>query len=143
MKVKEIMTKEFEMIESSESIVHAAKKMKSLNVGVLPIKEGNKIIGVITDRDMVVRALAEDKNVSDVTVKDIMSSEIARCSLEDSIEDAANIMKEKQVRRLIVLNDENIPVGIVSLGDIAAKAESKQLVGQTLEAVSKPCSPTR
>ena len=143
MQVKEIMTTNFEMINSSEQITEAAKKMKTLNVGVLPVKEGNKIIGMITDRDIVIRALAENKDLGNVMIKDVMSTEIARCSSEDSIEDAANIMKEKKLRRLIVLDNENIPVGIVSLGDIAAKAESEQLAGQTLEAVSQPCSPSR
>jgi CBS domain-containing protein len=137
------MTGNFEMISSSDRIVEAAKKMKLLNVGVLPITEGNKIVGVITDRDIVIRALAEGKDLNSTAVKDVMSLEIARCSSEDSIEEVANIMKEKKLRRLIVLNSENIPVGIVSLGDIAAKAHSEQLVGQTLEAVSQPCAPSR
>jgi len=143
MQIKNIMTTNFEMINSTESITEAAKKMKSLNVGVLPVKEDNKIVGMITDRDMVVRALAENKEAGSVTVKDVMSPEIARCSSEDNIEDAADIMKEKKLRRLIVLNSENAPVGIVSLGDIAAKADSEQLAGQTLEVVSQPCSPSR
>ena len=143
MQIKNIMTTNFEMINSTESITEAAKKMKSLNVGVLPVKEDNKIVGMITDRDMVVRALAENKEAGSVIVKDVMSPEIARCSSEDNIEDAADIMKEKKLRRLIVLNSENAPVGIVSLGDIAAKADSEQLAGQTLEVVSQPCSPSR
>ena len=143
MQVKEIMTTNFEMINSTEPITEAAKKMKSLNIGVLPVKEDNKIVGMITDRDMVVRALAENKEAESITVKDVMSPEIAHCSSEDNIEDAANIMKEKKMRRLIVIDSENAPIGIVSLGDIAAKADSEQLVGQTLEAISQPCSPSR
>lgn len=143
MQVKEIMTKDFEMINSTDSLVAAAKMMKSFNIGVLPVKEGNKIIGILTDRDIVIRALAEGKDANNVTVKDVMSSEIARCSSEDSVEEATNIMKEKKVRRLMVLEADNTPVGIVSLGDIAAKTESEQMTGQTLEAVSQPCSPSR
>jgi len=117
--------------------------MKSLNIGVLPVKEANKIIGVLTDRDIVIRALAEGKDTESITVKDVMSSEIARCSSGDSVEVAMNIMKEKKVRRLMVLDADNSPVGIISLGDIAAKTESEQLIGQTLEAVSQPCCPSR
>ncbi len=143
MQVQEIMTKSFEMINASAKITEAAQKMKSMNIGVLPVTEGNKIIGVITDRDMVVRAIAEDKEVGKVDVKDIMSPEIARCMAEDNVDEAAKIMKEKQVRRLIVLDNKNTPVGIVSLGDIAAKAHSEQLAGQTLDAISQPCHPSR
>jgi CBS domain-containing protein len=143
MQVKEIMTKNFEMINSTESLTDAAKKMKSLNVGVLPVREGNKIIGIVTDRDMVVRGLAENKEPKDSSVKDVMSSEVARCSSEGDIEEAARVMEANKVRRLLVLDNENTPVGILSLGDIAAKTESEQLTGHTLEAVSQPCSPCR
>jgi CBS domain-containing protein len=143
MQVKEIMTKNFEMINSTDSLTEAAKKMKSLNVGVLPVREGNKVIGIITDRDIVVRGVAENKEPAEESAKEIMSAEIARCSSEDSVEEASRIMKENQVRRLLVLDKDNTPVGIVSLGDIAAKTESDQLAGQTLEGVSKPCSPSR
>lgn len=137
------MTKEFEMVSSSGQIKDAAQKMKSLNIGILPVIEGNKIVGMITDRDMVIRALAEDVEAGSIMVKDVMSPEVARCSSEDSIEDATKIMKEWQLRRLIVMNEENIPVGILSLGDIAAKCGSVQLAGQTLEAISQPCCPSR
>jgi len=143
MQVKEIMTKNFEMVNSTDSLIEAAKMMKSLNVGVLPVMEGNKIVGLLTDRDIVIRALAEDKDANSIAVKDVMSPEIARCTSEDNVEDAANIMKENKVRRLLVLDNDNTPVGIVSLGDIAAKSQSEQLAGQTLEAVSQPCCPSR
>jgi CBS domain-containing protein len=143
MQVKEIMTRDFERINSTASLIEVAKMMKSFNIGILPVKEGNKIIGILTDRDLVIRALAEDKDAGSITVKEVMSSEIARCSSEDSIEEVTNIMKEEKVRRLIVLDSDNTPVGIVSLGDIAAKTGAEQLAGQTLDAVSQPCCPSR
>lgn len=143
MQVKEIMTRHIEMVNATESVLDAAKKMKSLDVGVLPVKEGNKIIGMITDRDIVIRALAEDKSGGTTLVKDIMSSEIQRCSSEDSVESAAAVMKEKQLRRLLVLDPDNTPVGIISLGDIAAKSHEEQLAGETLEEISKPAGSAR
>ncbi len=136
MKVKDIMTEEFETIEPSESIVEAAKKMKSLNVGVLPVSQEDRIIGMITDRDIVVRVLAEEEDAESVTVEDAMSPEIVSCSAEDEIEHAADLMKEKQIRRLVVFDIFNKPVGVLTLGDIAAKTHASQLSGQILEAVS-------
>jgi CBS domain-containing protein len=143
MQVKEIMTKDFEMVNSSETLIDAAGKMKSLNVGVLPVREGNKIVGLLTDRDIVIRALAENRDARTTTVKDVMTSEIARCTTEDSVDDASRIMRENKVRRLLVVDNDGTPVGIVSLGDIAAKTESEQLAGQTLEHVSQPATPSR
>jgi CBS domain-containing protein len=143
MEVQDIMTKEFEIVSSNDNILQAAKRMKALNVGILPVKDGNKITGIVTDRDIVIRALAENKEPKNVKIKDIMSPKIASCSADDSIEEAASIMKEKQVRRLIVLDNQNMPVGILSLGDIAAKSKLDLLAGETLDAISQPSRPWR
>lgn len=143
MQVQEIMTTNFEMIESTSSLNQAAEKMKSLNVGVLPVKEGTKLIGLITDRDIVVRALAEGRDPSSTQAKDIVSSELICCSQQDSIEDCAKLMEEKKVRRVVVCDQENTPVGIISIGDIAAKSKQEQLVGQALETISEPAQPQR
>ena len=143
MEVQEIMTKEFEIVSSNDNILQAAKRMKALNVGILPEQDGNKITGIITDRNIVVRALAENKEPTNVKIKEIMSSKIASCSIDDSIEEAASIMKEKQVRRLVVLDNENTPVGILSLDDIASKSKLDLLAGETLDAISQPSRPSR
>ncbi len=141
MQVKEIMTSEFEMINSSDSVMNAAKKMQSLNIGFLPVREENRIVGIITDRDIVIRCLAEGKQASDTAVSEVMSSETAGCSAESDISEAAQIMKDNKIRRLIVLDRENRPAGVISLGDIAAKSHIENLVGETLQGVSQPCSP--
>ncbi len=138
MTIKEIMTTSFEMIDSTGSLKEAAQKMASLNVGVLPVREGTKLIGLLTDRDIVVRGLAEERDLSRTQVKDIISSELVRCSQDDSVEDAARLMEEEKVRRLIVLDQAGKPVGIVSLGDIAVKSKQEQLVGAALESISTP-----
>lgn len=143
MKISEIMTAKFEMIDSTNSLREAAQQMKSLNVGFLPVKEGTMLIGVVTDRDIVVRALAEGLNPDSTQVKDIVSSEIVYCYEDDNIEDAARLMEEHQVRRLIVTDHDRTPVGIVSLGDIAVRTGQERLSGEALEQISEPAAPAR
>lgn len=143
MTVREIMTQNFEMVESSATLTQAAQKMKDLDVGVLPIKEGTKLIGLVTDRDIVVRALAAGRNPESTQVKDIISSEIVYCREDNSVEEVAGIMEDRQIRRLIVCDSEQKPTGIVSLGDIAARTKQEQLAGEALEAVSEPARPSR
>jgi CBS domain-containing protein len=138
MQVSEIMTTDFEMIDSTNSLTQAAEKMKSLNVGFLPVKEGTRLVGLITDRDIVIRGLAEGKNPGATQVKDIISSRILYCFDDDSVEEAARLMEDNQVRRLIVVNHDQVPVGVVSLGDIAVRAGQESLSGEILERVSEP-----
>jgi CBS domain-containing protein len=143
MKVKEIMTTAVAVIDSTNSLEQAAQRMKSLNVGVLPVREGTKLIGLITDRDIVVRALAERRDTLTTQVKDIVSSQLVWCAEEDRIEDAVKLMEEKQVRRLLVCDQDRTPTGILSLGDIAAKTRQEELVGAALESISEPASPAK
>ncbi len=143
MQIQEVMTTQFEMVDSSDSVLDVANKMKMLNVGVLPVKEGDSLIGMVTDRDIVVRGLAESADVEKLTVKETMTPGIVHCSTEDSIENAVKIMKEQQIRRLVVLDSNHAPVGIVSLGDIAAKAHAEKLAGAALEGISQPSQPAR
>lgn len=143
MTVKDIMTSQFELIEATCSLNEAAQKMEALNVGVLPICEGTKLIGVITDRDIVVRGLAQQRDPSSTQVKEIISSHLICCSQDDSIEEAVRLMEESQVRRLIVCDQEGTSTGIVSLGDIATKARQEELAGAALESISEPATPRR
>jgi CBS domain-containing protein len=143
MNISEIMTSDFEMIDSTSSLREAARKMKSLNVGFLPVQEGTMLIGLITDRDIVIRGLAEGQDVESTQVKDIISSEVVYCFEDDSIEDAVRLMEENKVRRLIVVDHDRVPVGIVSLGDIAVKTGQEQLSGEALERISEPAAPVR
>ncbi len=140
MQIKDIMTTAFEMIDSTSTLRDAAIKMKAINVGVLPIREGTKLIGLITDRDIVVRGLAEQRDPASTQVKDIITSELVRCSPEEQIEDAIKLMERHQVRRLIVCDQNGNAIGIVSLGDIAAKTKQDELVGEALESISEPVS---
>ena len=141
MKVNEIMTTDFEMIDSTASLIEAAEKMKSLNVGFLPVKEGTRLAGLLTDRDIVIRGLAEGLDPGSTPVKDIISSEVVYCDEDDSVEEAARRMEDNQIRRLIIVNHDQTPVGILSIGDIAVKSGQEQLAGEILERVSEPAAP--
>ncbi|MGE5294894.1 MAG: CBS domain-containing protein [Solirubrobacterales bacterium] len=143
MDVRDVMTSRFEMIDSTKSLTEAAREMKSLDVGILPVREGTRLIGVITDRDIVIRGLAGGRNPDSAQVKDIISSDVVYCYDDDSVEEAARLMEEHQVRRLIVCDRDKTPVGIVSLGDLAVKAEQGTLSGEILERISEPAAPAR
>ncbi len=143
MNVSEIMTTDFEMIDSTCSLIEAAEKMKSLNVGFLPVKEGTRLAGLLTDRDIVIRGLAEGLDPGSTQVKDILSSEVVYCYDDDSVEDAARLMEDNQIRRLIVVNHNQTPVGIVSIGDIAVKSGQEELAGEVLERISEQAAPAR
>ena len=143
MKVNEIMTTDFEKIDADSSLCDAAQKMKSFNIGFLPVHEGDKLIGLLTDRDIVIRGLAEGLDPRRTSVKDIVSSDIVYCFEDESVEDAARLMEDNQVRRLIVVGHDQKPIGIVSIGDIAVKSGQEQLAGEILERVSEPATPAR
>ncbi len=143
MKVSEIMTTDFELIDSTSSLLDAARKMESLNVGFLPVREGTRLIGLLTDRDIVVRGLAEGRDPAQAQVKDVFSSEIVYCFDDDDVEEAAKLMEDNQIRRLVVVNHDQTPVGILSIGDIAVRSGQEELAGQILERVSEPAASVR
>ncbi len=143
MNVSEIMTTDFEMIDGTASLTEAAEKMKSLNVGFLPVREGTRLAGLLTDRDIVIRGLAEGRDPGSMQVKDILSSDVVYCYDDDSVEDAARLMEDNQIRRLIVVNHDQTPVGILSIGDIAVKSGQEELAGEILERISEPAAPVR
>lgn len=143
MLVKEIMTKNIRTITSDSNIKEAAKMMKTTSIGVLPANElGESIwvaetMGMITDRDIVLRVIADDKVPATTKVREIMTPEVYCCSENDSIEKAAEIMAKKKVHRLVVLNEKELVTGIVSLGDLAVKAEDAQLTSKVVKKASE------
>jgi CBS domain-containing protein len=141
MRISEIMTSDPELIDPTASIRDAARRMKNEDIGALPIGENDRLIGMVTDRDIAVRAVAEDRDPSTTTVRDVMSEKIYYCFEDDDIEDAARCMAENQVRRLPILNRDKRLVGIVSLADIANSGEECERVA--LEGVSEPSSEAR
>lgn len=118
MQVSDAMTRDVQMVNPNQNIADAAKMMADGDCGVLPVAENEKLVGMITDRDIVVRALAQGKT-ADTKIDDVMSREVMYCFEEDELEKIARNMSDLQIRRLAVLNRDKRLVGIVSLGDIA------------------------
>lgn len=139
MKVKDVMTRGAECISPDASIQEAAQRMKSLDIGPLPVCENDRLVGFITDRDIAVRGVAERCNNRTTTVRDVMTTGIIYCFEDQDIEDAAETMRDRQIRRLVVLNRNNKRlVDIVSLGDLAVETHDEHLAWETLERVSEP-----
>jgi CBS domain-containing protein len=141
MKIVEIMTRDPELIDPNASIREAAKRMKNENIGALPIGENDRLIGMVTDRDIAIRAVAEDRAPETTTVRDVMSEKVFYCFEDDDIEEAARCMAENQVRRLPILNRDKRLTGIVALADIAKTREECEKTA--LEGVSEPSSEAR
>jgi CBS domain-containing protein len=139
MRVKEIMTASVECISPSTTIQDAARMMKELDIGPLPVcGDNDRLAGIVTDRDIAIRAVAEGLDPATTKVREIMTPHIVYCFEDQDVSDAAHMMEQKQIRRLVVLNHDKRLVGILSLGDLAIDIGDEQLVGHTLEAVSEP-----
>ena len=143
MRVSEVMTRGVECTRPDATLQEAAAKMKSLDVGPLPVCDNDRLVGMVTDRDITVRATAEGEAPTDVRVRDVMTPEVIYCFEDALVGDAALLMQQKQVRRLLVLNRDKRLVGIVSLGDLAVKTRDEGLSGEALEQVSEPAQPRR
>jgi CBS domain-containing protein len=121
MKIKDIMTRNVEALRPEDTIQAAAQKMRDLNIGFLPVLEDGELIGVVTDRDLVVRAMADGIKSKAVIGRDIPTSPVVYCFDDQEIDQAADIMRERLIRRLVVLDgNTGDVVGVVSLGDLAA-----------------------
>jgi len=141
MQVRQVMTAGVECIRPTESIAQAAERMRDLNVGALPVCGANdRLVGIITDRDITIRGTADGSQPEATAVDELMTPHVFYCFEDQEIDEAARLMREKQVRRLVVLNRDKRLVGIVSLGDVALDTHDEQLVGSTLEAISEPAS---
>lgn len=140
MKVKDIMTQNVASLEPKDSVERAAQLMKEHDIGALPVCDNNNVIGIITDRDIVLRTISEGKSPNSVSVREVMTSNPVVGRPDMNVEDATRIMGERQIRRLPVV-EENTMVGIVSLGDLAVEPRAKSEANDTLKEISEPCSP--
>jgi CBS domain-containing protein len=139
MKSNEIMTADVKVIRPGTSIKSAAEEMRNLGVGALPVCDGEKLVGMLTDRDITIRAVAEGRDPGKTTAGDCMSPEMVYCFEDDDLERAQQLMKENQVRRLPVISREKKLVGILAIGDLATKTERQERkVGETLQEISEP-----
>jgi CBS domain-containing protein len=139
MKIREIMTMTVEVIRPTDTIFDAAKRMRDLNIGSLPVCFDRRMEGMITDRDIAVRAVAEGRNPSTTLVMDVMTPDIIYCFDDDNTEHVEQMMMDYQVRRLPVVTRETKELaGIISLGDLATKTGQVQEIGRTLREISEP-----
>jgi CBS domain-containing protein len=132
------MTRGVQCVEPDTILQEAADQMRTLQVGMLPVCSKDRLVGMLTDRDITVRSTAEGWDPWTIKVRDAMTPEVIYCFQDQDVAEAAGLMKEKQVRRLVVLNRDKRLVGIVSLGDLAVATGDDALAGKTLEAVSEP-----
>lgn len=137
MQVKELMSKNIASVTPDTPIVEVAKIMKKMNIGSVPVCDGDKVIGILTDRDIVLRDVAMGKNVEGVTARDVMTVGISIAEPEMDIHEAARLMSDKQVRRLPVVDDDRL-VGMLALGDIAVRTKLEDNAGDALSDISKP-----
>ena len=136
MQLKEFVNSRVETIQSSDTLQRAAEKMRELDVGSLPVCDDGQLVGMITDRDITIRAVAKGSDPAAATVSEVMTAEILWCFENEEVEHAARIMQEHQVRRIVVLNEAKELVGITSLGELATATGDRLLAGETLESVS-------
>ncbi len=138
MKVKELMSTPIEMILSDENLMEAAETMRSMEIGGFPVSESDELVGFITDRDIVVRGIAQGKDPTTTFVGEIMTTDVYHCFEDDDVKEAAKEMEERSIRRLVVFNTEYEPTGIISLADFALKSHDEHLTCELLECVSEP-----
>lgn len=136
MQVRELMSSDIEVIAPDTTLQDAARRMRDSDVGALPVGENENLVGVVTDRDIVVRGVAEGKADADATVRDVLTEDLTFCFEDDDIEVAASLMADRQVRRLPVLNADRKLVGMLALADISRK--DIDAGGAALEDISQP-----
>jgi CBS domain-containing protein len=145
MQVSEVMTRQVEIVSPDASLQKAAAIMEAADVGSLPVCEGRRLLGAITDRDIVIRGVATGASPVDMLVRDCMSDEISYVYEDEDVEAALERMEALQVRRLVVLDREKNLVGIVSLGDIAIepRATDAEHLGEAITEISEPSFPDK
>jgi CBS domain-containing protein len=134
--IRDVMTSNPECVNETDSLRDVARIMKDRDTGVVPVVNGRKIVGLITDRDIVVRGLAEGKNLENASVSELMTKQVRTVREDASVNDALALMNNAEVRRVAVVNSSDELVGIVSLGDISVKSDKDTKVGKTVESIS-------
>ena len=137
MQLSQILTRDPEVIGPDTSVKEAAQRMRSMDVGSLPVCDGRRLLGMVTDRDITIRITAEGRDPASTPVQEAMTPDIQYVFADQDVQEAARIMRDQQIRRLPVLDREKKLVGIVSLGDIATTGQD-QLSGDALESISQP-----
>jgi CBS domain-containing protein len=135
MQIREVMTTPVSVARPHTSVAEMAKRMRDEDIGAVPVADGDKLVGMVTDRDLVTRGIAETVDMSLVRARDVMSPRVLYCFDSDTVEDVLVNMREQQVRRLPVVNREKRLVGMVSIGDLS-QPEAKR-AGEALKGISQ------
>lgn len=141
-RVAEVMTRGVRFMAPHDTLQFAAQAMDELNVGAIPVCEGERVVGLVTDRDIVVRGVAQGLPVEQTALRDVMSAPVRCCHEDDALADVTDLMGSVQLRRVPVLDREGKLVGMLSLGDVAAKAGAHE-AGGALSDISEPAEPDR
>ena len=136
MKVSEVMHKGVSWVTPDLPLAQITTIMKNNDIGAVPVGENDRLIGMITDRDIALRAFANDRDPASLTARDVMTNGIVYCRTEETVEDAIRLMESKQIRRLPVINDKHRMVGILSVGDISHHHGGRELMGELMTAVT-------
>lgn len=138
MRIGEIMISTLATLPPSATLHQAARKMREADIGFIPVVEDGRVVGTVTDRDICVRAVAEDQAPASGEVRSVMSAHCVCCSEDQDSEAAARLMAENRVRRLPVLDRAENLVGVLSLGDLAHRAQAEGDVGQAMGSIAEP-----
>ena len=140
--IQDVMTCDVETISPQETVQRAAQMMDELNVGAIPVLDGGKLVGMITDRDITVRSVAAGQAPSSTRVGDVMSTDVRTCTTRQTVDEVLGQMGDVQIRRVPVIDEDSQQVvGIVSLGDMATKHSAQ--IDRTLDEISTPSEPDR
>src|SRR3954470_4592009 len=143
MRVRDVMTRNVECVAPDDTVESAARKMRDLDVGPMPVCDGDRLAGMVTDRDITIRATAEGKDPAGCKVRDVMTPDVVYCFEDQDVKDAADAMAAHQIRRLLVLDADKKLVGIVAMADLAVDAGREARPADTLRQVSEPGEPRR
>ena len=138
MQIKDIMTADVEAVRPDTPLADAAQRMRDIDVGLMPVFDGKQLLGMLTDRDITIRAVAQGRDPRTTPVGDVMTPDLIFCYDDQDVSEAAQLMQQKQIRRLLVLDRTMHLVGIVSLGDLAVKSGEPKMGGAALEEISQP-----
>lgn len=140
MKAREIMTKDPRTVTPDTGLQEVARLMQSEDVGIIPVVEagGTSLLGVVTDRDIALRVVAEGKDATSTKVSDVMSKGVRTCKESDSVDDVMELMGKEQLRRIPIVDDRGALVGIVAQADVVREAKSDRKAERTVEQISEP-----
>jgi CBS domain-containing protein len=141
MQIKQVMTRGAEIIGPDATIASAAQRMRDFDIGLLPVCEADRLIGVVTDRDITVRATANARDASTTTVREVMTHQVFYCFEDQPIDEAASLMERRAVRRLLVLGADMRLAGILSVDDVARAIGQARLAGEIVEHATQPFPP--